>query len=130
MQVGYELALLSVYAFVMGGLLILQAGLATRQLGVKYILSPRDKRERLTGFAGRADRAMQNCIVAMALFAPAVLAVQVQGQNSALTMLAAQVFVLSRIVYVASYLAGIRYVRSAAFGLGFLATMYLYIAAL
>ena len=130
MHIGYELALLSIYALLVGALLLLQAILATRQLGVKYIVSPRDKRERLHGLAARADRATQNCITALALFAPAVLAVQVQGQNSHATMIAVQVFVLSRFIYVGSYLAGIPYVRSGAFAIGFAATMYLYLAAL
>ena len=129
-MIGFELAILSIYGIFVAAVILFQAYLAVRQFGLKYMLGPRDDRARLSGIAGRAERAAQNCVVALVLFAPAVLSVQVQGQNSALTLLAAQTFLVSRVVFVASYLAGIRYVRTLAFVAGYGATIYLYLAAL
>lgn len=129
-MIGLELTILSVYGLFLVGVIVFQAAIATKQFGLKYILSSRDERHRLTGFAGRVERAAQNSIVAMVLFAPAIMSVQVQGQNSSLTLLAAQVFLGARVVYVLLYFAGIPYLRTLAFITGLLATVFLYFAAL
>ena len=96
----------------------------------RIILGPREDRHRLIGVAGRADRAAQNCVVSLALFAPAVLAVQVQGLNDSITLLAAQVFLGARVAYVFLYVASIPVLRSIAFLIGLSATVYLYYVAL
>jgi uncharacterized MAPEG superfamily protein len=66
----------------------------------------------------------------MALFAPAVLLLNVKGISTPGTLLAAQVFLIVRIVHSVVYTAGTPWVRSLAWTVGFLATAYLYLLTL
>ena len=63
--------------------------LAQRQVGPKYAASPRDTPRQLTGYAGRAQRAMNNHFEGLILFTIAVVAVTYADQTSALTVLCA-----------------------------------------
>ena len=64
----------------------------------------------------------------MALFAPAVLILQAKGLATPGTLLTAQVFLIARIAYVPAYAAGLPWVRSLIWVVGFLATAWLYIS--
>jgi uncharacterized MAPEG superfamily protein len=97
-------------------------------VGLPYLLGPRDDGRRFTGIAGRLVRALDNSVVAMALFAPAVLLVHLQAASSGSTLLAAQAFLVARIVYVPVYAAGVPGVRTGIWLVGLLATAWLYLA--
>jgi uncharacterized MAPEG superfamily protein len=66
----------------------------------------------------------------MALFAPAVLLIEMLGRNNSATLLAAQVFLLARIIYVIVYALGVPTIRTLAWLAGYAATAVLYFHAL
>jgi uncharacterized MAPEG superfamily protein len=103
---------------------------ANRQVGVKTALGPRDEPIRLTGFAGRAQRAMNNMFEAMILFTPAIAVIELSDQNSAHTMIAAWAFYAARVLYMPAYLFGWVPARSLIWMVGFFATLILLAAAL
>lgn len=125
-----ELSILALYGLLVLVITVLQVLTAASQVGVPMLSRPRDDMPRLTGVAGRMERCLHNSVVAMALFAPAVLILSARDGFGGGTLLAAQVFLLARLGYTLLYPAGIAYARTAIWLLGFIATAYLYIAAL
>ncbi len=125
-----ELTILALYGLLVIVILLVHVLLALPQVGLSYLASPRDNEVKLTGTAGRALRSLENAIAAMVLFAPAVLILQAQGTFSSTTLLMAQIFLVARVLHWLLYLAGLPWVRTAAWLAGFLATAYLYILAI
>jgi len=125
-----EITVLILYAFLVIVTLLLQATGALTQLGIGYLLGSRDEGRTVTGIASRLERALSNSITAMVLFAPAVLLIAVTEKSSAQSVLAAQVFLIARLVYLPSYAFGIVGVRSLAWTAGLFCTALLYFLAL
>ena len=109
---GSELGILGLYGLVVIITILAQVGAAQAQVGLEMLVKPRDDMPKLTGIAGRLERAQLNSIVAMALFAPAVLILQMKGLATPGTLLTAQVFLIARIAYVPIYAAGVPWVRT------------------
>ena len=124
-----ELSILALSGLVVIATILLQVLLALPQVGLPYLSSPRDEAKSLTGAAGRSARCVENSVVALVLFATAVLALNAVSGFDATTLLAAQVFLLARIAYVPIYLAGIPYLRTGVWMAGFLATALLLLSA-
>ncbi|MEM8803663.1 MAG: MAPEG family protein, partial [Pseudomonadota bacterium] len=84
------------------------------------------------GMAGRVSRTLENSIAAMALFAPAVLILAVQQAFTPATLLAAQIFIVARILYVPIYAFGIAipFLRTLVWMVGFLASVFLLFVAI
>lgn len=117
------------------GLLVLlnilwQATGALGQLGINYLISTRDEGRTVTGVSARVERALNNSITAMVLFAPAALLIIQSGESNASSQLAAMVFLIARIVYLPAYAFGIAGIRSLAWSIGFVATVSLYLLSL
>lgn len=125
-----EITILAVYALFTILLILVQVTAATGQVGVEMLVHPRENMPRLTGLAGRLDRAQANSVVALALFAPAVLILQAKAGFTPATLAAAQVFLVARVVYAIFYAAGTPWVRTLSWLVGFFATAWLYIASL
>ena len=125
---GTELGILGLYGLVIIVTILAQILAAQAQVGLEVLVKPRDDMPKLTGVAGRLDRAQLNSVVAMALFAPAVLILQAKGLATPGTLLTAQVFLIARIAYVPAYAAGLPWVRSLIWAVGFFATAWLYIS--
>lgn len=123
---GTELGILGLYGLVTIVTILIQASAAALQVGPLALFYPRDDLK-LTGIAARLDRTQVNAIVAMALFAPAVLILDLKGLSTPGTLLAAQTFLIARILYVPFYAFGIPGLRTLVWGLGFAATAWLYI---
>ncbi|HRO14766.1 MAG TPA: MAPEG family protein [Paracoccus sp. (in: a-proteobacteria)] len=92
--------------------------------------SPRDAEPRFSARTGRLRRAVSNHFEALAFFTIAVVLVQFTQSNSGLTAACAWAYLLARILYVPAYALGWSPWRSAIFGLGFLATFAMILAAL
>ncbi len=101
-----------------------------KQAGTKAALKPRDKAIELTGKAGRLKRAMDNHFEGLILFGIAVMVITYSGQNTDMTALAAALYLLARILYIPAYVFGWVPWRSLIWAVGFLATLYLLLAAL
>jgi uncharacterized MAPEG superfamily protein len=123
-----ELGVLGLYGVWVIVVTIAQAVACQGQVGLPYLLGPRDEQRRFSGVAGRLVRALDNSVVAMALFAPAVLLVEIRGVSSGGTLVAAQAFLIVRVLYVLVYAAGIPGLRTLVWLVGVLATLWLYLA--
>jgi uncharacterized MAPEG superfamily protein len=125
-----ELTILAVYSLFTILLILVQVLAAQNQVGIEMLVHPREDMPRLTGLAGRLDRAQMNSIVALALFAPAVLTLQAKAAFTPATLVAAQVFLVARILYAIFYASGTPWVRTLSWVVAFLATAWLWIATL
>ena len=125
---GSELGILGLYGLVVIVTILVQVITAQAQVGLEMLVKPRDDIPILTGTAGRMERAQLNSIVAMALFAPAILILAHKGLSTPTTLLAAQAFLIARIIYVVVYAMGLPWARTIVWLVGFVATAYLYIA--
>ncbi|WP_413870567.1 MAPEG family protein [Albidovulum sp.] len=125
-----ELNILALYGLYTALVLLAQVTGAMGQAGMGYLLSSRDEHRTLTGITGRLDRALTNSITAMALFAPAVLLLALRDGFGHASLLAAQVFLVARVLYVPAYGLGLTGVRTLLWLAGFAATVVLYLMAL
>ena len=105
---------------------------ANFELGVKYTASCRDTPppKPLSPTTARLQRAMNNHFEALILFTIAVLVVTLSNQSTQITQFAAYTYLAARILYIPAYAFALTPWRSAIWGVGFLATLTMLIAAL
>jgi len=125
-----ELTILAILGIALVIFRLIQILTAQSQVGLAMLVSARDTMPELKGVAARMQRAMDNSIAALAMFAPAVLILHAQGALTANSLLAAQVFLIARILYVPVYAAGIPWLRTVVWITGFAMTAWLYLMAL
>ena len=87
---------------------------AAAQYGVMPLFGNREGLAGLQGWAGRAQRAHRNMLENLVLFAALVLVCVISNKTNATTLLGAQLFFWGRLAYAVIYLAGIVYLRTAA----------------
>jgi len=87
---------------------------AFTQVGLMKLVGNREDMPKLTGWVGRAERAHQNMIVNLVLFASLELAVAVLNKGNSTTMLGASLFFWFRFAYAVIYLAGLPWLRTLA----------------
>ena len=121
-----EMSYLAMYGLFLVPLILVQVLISGWQHGLLALFGNRENLTS-TGIAERAERAVQNSILAMALIAPSVLMLAYADISSPNTVFAIQVFLAARIVYAACFIIGITYLRTVAWITGFLATAYLYL---
>ena len=85
--------------------------------GMQIGLSNRDQLPDATPLGGRAVRAAANTIENFVLFVALALTAHAAGRDAEAT-LGAQIFFISRVVYLPVYWAGITYLRSLVWGVG------------
>ncbi len=124
-----ETTILAAYGLLVLITILLQVLGSMQTLSMGYLLSARDEPRELGRMAGRIKRALDNSITAMVLFAPAVLLLVVQDKTDATSLLAAQVFLIARIIYLPVYALGVPAIRTLAWLAGFAATAVLYLLA-
>lgn len=107
---------------------------ANLEVGTGRTLSPRDRQidfeTEFSPTTARLGRALQNHFEALILFTIGVVAVTLAEKNSAVTQIAAHVYLIARILYVPAYASGATPWRSLIWFVGFLATLTLLGAAL
>ena len=103
---------------------------ANLSLGSDYLAGPRDEPRALTGRTARLQRAFNNHVEGLVLFACAVLVVTAGGQASGFTAACAWAYLAARALYVPAYAFGWTPWRSAIWAVGFLATVAMVLAAL
>src|SRR5215813_10366073 len=86
--------------------------------GAAWGLGNRERDFAFPAWAGRAERAHRNLIENLAPFAILVLVAHVTGKANATTALGAELFLLGRVLHAILYIAGVVYLRTAAFLLG------------
>lgn len=125
-----ELSILALYGLLVILILVVQALFGTAQLGLPYLATARDEGRSLSGMGARVERSLNNSLVALALFAPAVLILTTTSATTANTLMAAQIFLIARIIYAPLYWFAVPWLRTVAWAAGFIATIYLYLMAL
>ena len=105
---------------------------ANIELGTGYTSSPRDRppSRAMSVRTARMQRAMNNHFEGLILFTLAVVVVTLSQQSTQVTQTAAWAYLAARLLYVPAYVLGWRPWRSAIWGVGFLATVTLLVAAL
>jgi uncharacterized MAPEG superfamily protein len=97
-------------------LVLIAVGGATLQVGLPTLAGNREGLPKLTGWAGRAQRAHFNMLESLILFAVLVFVAQLAGIHNATTLLGAQLFFWGRVAHAVVYIAGIAWLRTAAWG--------------
>ena len=121
-----EISYLAMYGLFLALLILIQVLISARQHGLLSLLGNRENLVS-TGMAVRAERTVQNSVVAMALIAPAVLMIAHNNLTTSSTILSIQIFSTARIVYSVCFIFGITYLRTLSWITGFFATAYLYL---
>ncbi|MGL5011963.1 MAG: MAPEG family protein [Paracoccaceae bacterium] len=128
-----ELTILTLAALLQVAQFVLMAIPVNMELGVKTTASPRDGMnlaEKVSPRTARLVRALNNHFEALILFTIATLVVTLSNQSSTTTQYAAYTYLAARIAYVPAYYFGWQPWRSAIWGVGFLATVTMLLAAL
>lgn len=122
---------------VLGLAAILQAvqiGLAAWSMNrdglAEWNAGPRDSAPAFSPLTGRLRRAVDNHFEALVFFTIAVVLVQFTQSNGTLTAACAWAYLVARILYVPAYALGWVPWRSVIFGIGFVATMAMILAAI
>lgn len=125
-----ETTVLAAYGLLLVLTIVLQLLSSMQQLPLSYLLGARDEQRPVTGMAARLGRTLDNSVIAMALFAPAVLLVVHLERTTATTLLAVQVFLAARVIFVVAYAFAIPLLRTLSWAIGVAATVTLYLLAL
>jgi uncharacterized MAPEG superfamily protein len=93
--------------------LVIATSLATKEQGLAYNLSPRDRpAPPVSALTSRFQRAFGNFRETFVYFAALVLVVTVVNKTNASTALGAQIYFWARVVYVPIYAAGLPVART------------------
>lgn len=103
---------------------------ATRQLGSRVTMGPRDTPMVPGGAVGRLQRALNNHFESLILFTLAVVVVTLSDRASGLTAACAWIYLAARILYLPGYILGWVPGRSMIWAVGFAATMLMLLSAL
>jgi uncharacterized MAPEG superfamily protein len=127
-----EMTALALAGLLQAGLFVLFAVPANIELTPKYTTSPRDMppKRPMSVVTARLQRALNNGFEALILFTVAVVVVTLGGQSTGVTAGCAWVFVAARVLYIPAYAFGWAPGRSAIWGVGFVASVVMLIAAL
>ncbi len=127
-----ELLALALSGLLLAAQLAVMAVRANLEIGTHYFLSPRDDPppRSLDRITARLQRAYNNQLEALLLFAVAVTVVTLADKTSPLTAACAWVFLGARILFVPAYAFGWVPWRSVFFGLGLVSSLIILLVAL
>lgn len=130
--VSAELTALALAGLLQGVQFLMLAVMANRELGPRYTTGPRDGQppRGLSPVAGRLQRALNNHFEGLILFTIAVVTVTLSGQAGGFTALCSWAYLGARILYIPAYAFGWTPWRSVIWGVGFMATVAMIVAAL
>jgi uncharacterized MAPEG superfamily protein len=98
-------------ALAIGQMVIAFVG-TTLEFGLPDMPGGREKLPPPGSFSGRAQRASQNMLESLVLFAALVLATEFTGRDNASTDLGAEVFFAARVLYAAIAIIGLPWLRT------------------
>ena len=124
-----ELYYICLYGLLIIATTLVQQLTSLANVGIMPVLSSREG-VNFSGMTGRLERAILNCVIALAMIVPAILALTMTETSSANTTLAIQVFFWARLVYVIAYGLNIIGLRSAGWVASLLSILYLYWSAM
>lgn len=100
---------------------------AILQVGLPTLAANREGVPEITGWAGRAARAHRNMLENLVLFAALVLVAHAAGRENATTVMGAQLFIWGRAAFAVIYLAGVPWLRTAAFGVSIVGLILIFL---
>ncbi len=124
-----ELYYICVYGLLIVATTLVQQLTSLATVGIMPVFSSREG-VKFSGMTGRLERAILNCVIALVVIAPAILALVITETSSANTILAVQVFFWARLVYVIAYGLNIIGVRSISWIASLISILYLYWSAM
>lgn len=95
-------------------LVVVAAMGATLEVGLPRLAGNRENMPEMSSWAGRAARAHRNMLENLVLFAILVFAARFANVSNTITLLGAQLFFWGRIAHAVIYIAGIPWLRTAA----------------
>ena len=124
-----ELYYICVYGLLIVATTLVQQLTSLANVGIMPVFSSREG-VKFSGMTGRLERAILNCVIALAVITPAILALVITETSSANTILTVQVFFWARLIYVIAYGLNIIGVRSVSWIASLLSILYLYWSAM
>ena len=100
---------------------------ATLQCGLPALAGNREGLPKMMAWAGRAQRAHLNMLESLILFAVLVFVAQLAGVHNTTTLLGAQLFFWGRLAHAVVYIAGIPWVRTAAWGVSIVGLLLIFL---
>lgn len=100
---------------------------ATLEVGLPRLAGNRENMPEMSGWAGRAARAHSNMLESLVLFAILVFAAKLLNISNAMTLLGAQLFFWGRVAHGAIYLAGIAWLRTAAWTVSIVGLLLIFV---
>jgi uncharacterized MAPEG superfamily protein len=100
---------------------------ATLEVGLPRLAGNREGMAEMEGWAGRAARAHRNMLENLVLFAILVLAARAANVSNAMTLLGAQLFFWGRVAHAIIYIAGIPWLRTAAWAVSVLGLILIFL---
>lgn len=125
-----ELTVLALAALLQAVQISAAALVMNGDVGAKWNAGPRDTTPEFAPLTGRLRRAVNNHFESLIFLTVAVTVVSLSGQSSGFTAGMAWLHLLARAAYVPAYAFGWTPWRSIIWGVGFLATMAMILAAL
>lgn len=96
--------------------MVIAVTIAITEVGLPKLAGNREDVPRLSGWAGRAQRAHLNMLESLVVFAIVVIVAQMTGRANATTALGTTLFFWSRVAYALVYVAGIPWLRTLIWG--------------
>ena len=97
------------------------------QIGLTTLAGNRDNLTETTGWASRAQRAHRNMLESIAVFAILVMSAHHLNISNDTTVLGAQLFFWGRVAFSIIYIAGIPWVRTAAWGVSLVGLILIFL---
>lgn len=108
-------------------LVLIAVSAAILQVGLPKIAGNREGLPDMAGWAGRAARAHRNMLESLILFAILVLVAKAAGVSNASTLLGAQLFFWGRVAHAIIYIAGIPWLRTAAWAVSIVGLLMIFL---
>lgn len=96
--------------------MVIAVSIAIAEVGLPKLAGNRDDVPRLSGWAGRAQRAHLNMLESLVIFAIVVIVAQMTGRANVTTALGTTLFFWSRVAYALVYVGGIPWLRTLIWG--------------
>jgi len=100
---------------------------ALLQVGLPRLAGNREEMPAIGGWAGRAMRAHRNLLENIVLFAILVLTARAAGISNASTVLGVQLFFWGRVAHALIYIAGIAWLRTAAWAVSVIGMIMIFL---
>ena len=97
------------------------------QIGLTTLAGNRDNLTETTGWASRAQRAHRNMLESIAVFAILVMSAHHLNISNDMTVLGVQLFFWGRVAFSIIYIAGIPWVRTAAWGVSLVGLILIFL---